>query len=182
MERISELIRSADAVLLGTGDEFTTKKADREQVIRAYDKLAALVEGKPWFAVTVNTDDLIYESKLNRFFIVAPCGSEAAGNVVTMENYDESSYLPQWQFYRNWLASTIGKKLCILELGVGLAYPSVIRLPFERTALFNQKAALVRVHSKLAQVPGELAGRSLCIPENPVQYLNDYKIDKNDEK
>ena len=172
MERIREAIKNADAVLIGVCDEFTQRKAEKEQIIRAYNKVAELIEGKPWFAVTVNTDDLIYESKLNEFFIVAPCGSEAAGNAVTMENYDESAYLPQWQFYRNWLASTIGKKLCILELGVGLSYPSVIRLPFERTALFNQKAVLVRIHSKLAQAPEELAGRSICIPEEPVAYLN----------
>ena len=55
---------------------------------------------------------------------------------------------------------------------MGLSYPSVIRLPFERTALFNQKAVLVRIHSKLAQAPEELAGRSICIPEEPVAYLN----------
>lgn len=172
MEKILEAIRNADAVLIGTGDEFTERKAARKEIIRAYDTLAEMVAGKPWFAVTVNTDDLIYESRLNKFFIVAPCGSEAAGNVVTMENYDESAYLPQWQFYRNWLASTIGKKLCILELGVGLSYPSVIRLPFERTALFNLKSVLVRIHSKLAQVPEELAERSICIAEEPVAYLN----------
>lgn len=183
MEDILQALNGADAVLIGTGDEFTVKKvmragdeaaageAAREQIIRAYDRLAKLVEGKPWFAVTVNTDDLIYESKLNRFFIVAPCGSEAAGNVVTMEHYDESAYLPQWQFYKNWLASTLGKKLVILELGVGLAYPSVIRLPFETTAICNQKSVLVRVHSKLAQVPEELSGRSICVSENPVSFL-----------
>lgn len=173
MERIREAIKNADAVLIGVGDEFTQRKAEKEQIIRAYNKVAELIEGKPWFAVTVNTDDLIYESKLNEFFIVAPCGSEAAGNAVTMENYDESAYLPQWQFYRNWLASTIGKKLCILELGVGLAYPSVIRLPFEKTALLNQKATLVRVHRKLAQAPEELAERSICVSELPVRYLTD---------
>lgn len=171
MERILQAVRGADAVLIGVGDEFTVRKAERGDILAAYDRLAELVAGKPWFAVTVNTDDLIYESKLNRFFIVAPCGSEAAGNVVTMENYDESAYLPQWQFYRNWLASTLGKKLCILELGVGLAYPSVIRLPFEKTAELNHRATLVRVHSKLAQAPEELAGRSICIACNPVELL-----------
>lgn len=171
MERVKEWIAGSDAVLLGFGDEFTLRKAAKEQVIAAYNQTARLIAGKPWFAVTVNTDDLIYESELNRFFIVAPCGSEAAGNVVTMENYDESAYLPQWEFYRNWLAATLGRKLCILELGVGLAYPSVIRMPFERTAKYNQKASLIRVHSKLAQAPEELAGRALCIPQNPVSFL-----------
>ena len=63
MERIREAIKNADAVLIGVGDEFTQRKAEKEQIIRAYNKVAELIEGKPWFAVTVNTDDLIYESK-----------------------------------------------------------------------------------------------------------------------
>ena len=169
---IEQFIRDSDAVLLGFGEEFTVKKADKEQILSAYNKIAKMVAGKPWFAVTVNTDDLIYESELNRFFIVAPCGSEAAGNVITMDGYDESCYLEQWQFYLNWLASTLGKKLCILELGVGLTFPSVIRLPFEKTALINRKSTLIRIHSKLAQGPDELEDRCICITENPVDFLD----------
>lgn len=178
MEEVKKIIQDSDMVLIGIGDEFTEKKAPRQQIIEAYNCVNQMIQGKPWFAVTVNTDDLIYESLLNRFFIVAPCGSEAAGNVVTMEHYDESAYLPQWKYYMNWLTATIGKKLCILELGVGMAYPSVIRIPFEKTAIFNQKSHLIRIHSKLAQPPENLSDRCLCISENPVDFL--MKITKND--
>lgn len=171
MKRIQDMIAQADMVLLGFGDEFTERRASREDVIRAYNRVEEIIHGKPWFAVTVNTDDLIYESKLNEFFIVAPCGSEKNGNVVTMENYDESVYLPKWQFYMNWLTSTIGKKLLILELGVGLAYPSVIRMPFERTVQFNQKATFIRIHSKLAMTDSEIAARSYCVNAEPIAFL-----------
>lgn len=166
------MIQSSDMVLIGVGDEFTEKKAAKEEILTAYQKLMALVQGKPWFLVTVNTDDLVYEAGVNKFFVVAPCGSEKEGNVVTNEDYDESGYLPQWEFYMNWLVSTMGKKLCILELGVGMVYPSVIRMPFERTTMYNQKSTLVRIHSKLAQVPDEIQDRSICYDENPVELLN----------
>lgn len=171
MDKIKGIIDSSDMVLIGIGDQCSKEKAEREEIVKAYNCLAKLIAGKPWFAVTLNTDDLIYESELNRFFIVAPCGSEASGNVITNENYDESEYLPQWQFYMNWLSATLGKKLCILELGAGMAYPSVIRIPFEKTAIFNQKARLIRIHSKLAQVPKELEERSVCIEEKPIEFL-----------
>lgn len=171
MDKIKEIIGESDMILIGIGDQLSKEKAEKEEIVKAYDYLADLIAGKPWFAVTLNTDDLIYESKLNRFFIVAPCGSEASGNVITNENYDESEYLPQWQFYMNWLSATLGKKLCILELGAGMAYPSVIRIPFEKTAIFNQKARLIRIHSKLAQVPKELEERSVCIGEKPIEFL-----------
>lgn len=172
MKRLKEIIQASDMVLIGVGDEFTEKKASKECIIKAYQKVMELIQGKPWFLVTINTDDLVYDAGVNRFFVVAPCGSERSGNVITNENYDESGYLPQWQYYMNWLASTIGKKLCVLELGVGMAYPSVIRMPFERTVLYNQKSSLVCIHSKLAQVPDEIQDRSVCYDENPVQFLN----------
>ena len=130
MNQIETMIQEADMVLIGIGDEFTEKKNSREDILKAYQKLMVLVKGKPWFLVTVNTDDLVYDAGVNSFFVVAPCGSERSGNVITNENYDESGYLPQWKYYMHWLASTIGKKLCVLELGVGMAYPSVIRMPF----------------------------------------------------
>ena len=173
IEKIREIIEQSDMVLIGVGDEFTEKKASREEILNAYQKVMELVKGKPWFLVTINTDDLVYDAGVNSFFVVAPCGSERSGNVITNENYDESGYLPQWQYYMNWLTSTIGKKLCILELGVGMAYPSVIRMPFERTALYNQKASMIRIQSKLAQVPEEIQGRSVCCDENPVKFLNE---------
>lgn len=172
MKQIEQIIQESDMVLIGIGDEFTERKAEKEEILKAYQRLMDLVKGKPWFLVTVNTDDLVYDAGVNRFFVVAPCGSERSGNVVTNENYDESGYLPQWQYYMNWLTSTIGKKLCVLELGVGMAYPSVIRMPFERTVLYNQKSSMIRVHSKLAQVPEEIQNRSVCYDENPVKFLN----------
>lgn len=85
--------------------------------------------------------------------MVAPCGSDRTENTVTSEHYDESWYLPQWEAYTKWVQNTLHQKLTVLELGVGFAYPQVVRWPFEKTVYFNKKAELVRVHSKFAQVP-----------------------------
>ena len=178
IRQLKDMISDADMVLIGIGDQLSVKKAKKEVILDTYHRIYELVKEKPWFVVTLNTDDLIYESEFHRMLIVAPCGSDASGNVITNTDYDESQYLPQWQFYMNWLTSTLGKKLCILELGVGMEYPSVVRMPFERTILFNQKASIIRVHSKLAFVPEEIVDRSLCISENPIDFLS--KIDKID--
>ncbi len=43
--------------------------------IRAYNRLRELAGAKPYFVVTLNTDDLIYRSALEDDLIVAPCGS-----------------------------------------------------------------------------------------------------------
>lgn len=44
-------------------------------VIRAYNRLRELIGAVPYFVVTMNTDDIIYRSLLERDRIVAPCGS-----------------------------------------------------------------------------------------------------------
>ena len=97
IEQIAEKIQQSDMVLIGVGDEFTEKKGKntKEEILQAYQKVMDLVKGKPWFLVTVNTDDLVYDAGVNSFFVVAPCGSDRSGNVVTNEDYDESCYLSQ---------------------------------------------------------------------------------------
>lgn len=171
LEEIREYVDAAELILVGIGEEFSIKQAGREQVIEAYETLAGLLKGKGYFIVTLQTDDLIYESRLAKERIVAPCGSDAAGNVVTDEEYDESIYLPQWEVYTKWLQSTLNHKLCILELGVGFVYPSVIRFPFEKIAYFNQKTRFVRVHSEFAQLTPEIRERSLSVTMPPVKLL-----------
>lgn len=173
LEQIQELVKDAELVLVGIGEEFDTKKAGKEQVIQAYQTLADMLKNKEYFLVTLQTDELIYASDLDKERIVAPCGSDVTGNVVTNQNYDESGYLPQWEKYTKWLSHSLNKKLCVLELGVGFKYPSVIRFPFEKTAYFNQKSSFVRVHSEFAQLPPEIKDKSIVMKALPVQVLNE---------
>lgn len=99
------------------------------------------------------------------------CGNPVCFNHIYMENYNEAGYLAQWEAYRNWLQFTINKKLCILELGVGLKYPNVIRWPFEKVGFYNNKASFIRVHDTLYQLTEELSGKGVSVQENPVDFL-----------
>jgi hypothetical protein len=173
LQQIKEHVSAAELILVGIGEEFSIEKYGREKVLSAYNELASVLKGKGYFVVTLQTDDLIYESELAKERIVAPCGSDQAGNVVTNENYDESIYLPQWEVYTKWLTNTLNHKLCVLELGVGFKYPSVIRFPFEKTVYFNQKSELIRVHSKFAQLTPEIKERAISIGKAPVEILTD---------
>lgn len=99
------------------------------------------------------------------------CGSNVCFNHVYMKNYNESGYLSQWAEYRNWLQCTINKKLCILELGVGLKFPNIIRWPFEKVGFYNNKASFIRVHETLYQLTEELSGKGVSVKENPIDFL-----------
>lgn len=87
------------------------------------------------------------------------------------EDYQEEGYLEQWNQYTKWLQGTLHHNLCVLELGVGLQYPTVIRWPFEKVAFFNQKAQFIRIHHKLYQLSEELSDRGTSIESNALKLL-----------
>ncbi len=105
--------------------------------------------------------------------ICPECGEPMVLNNICAENYLEAGYLPKWELYKKWLQGTVNRKLVILELGVGLKYPSVIRWPFEKIAFFNEKAYFFRVHERLSQLTAELSGKGLSISKNPIDWLKD---------
>ena len=74
-QEIQKSAQEADLVLVGIGTEFSKKNARKEEIMEAYRKLADLLKGKNYFLLTVNTDDLIFESAIDSERIVAPCGS-----------------------------------------------------------------------------------------------------------
>lgn len=107
-------------------------------------------------------------------FPVCPkCGKPLVFNNIIAENYAEEGYLEKWQLYTKWLQGTVNRKLCVLELGVGMRFPTVIRWPFEKIAYFNQKASFIRVHSKLYQVAEEIKDKSIKIQSSPLDFLKE---------
>lgn len=229
-QNILDVIKNAEMFLVGIGHEFSPaveeegsdflsmcrkskfyeEVGEDHEIFGTYDTLRSLIGVRPYFVVTMNTDDLIYRSSLEDDLIVAPCGSMGklqckehivdakeirdrvmetgdeslavcpvcgqplAFHTVSNPGYLEQGYLPQWEKYTKWLTCTLNRRLCILELGVGFSYPQVVRFPFEKTAFYNQKATLIRVNSKLPQLPEELAHRGISIRENPLQFLKEF--------
>jgi len=85
--------------------------------------------------------------------------------------YNERAYLYNWDKYQNYLSNTLGKKLLILELGVSLDYPTVIRWPFEKVTFINNKAHLIRVHEKLYHHTPEIQEKTDSVQMNSVNYI-----------
>lgn len=99
------------------------------------------------------------------------CGGQMVFNNIYAENYNEEGYLPQWQLYKKWLQGTVNHKLLILELGVGMQFPTVIRWPFEKVAFFNEKAVFYRINEKLYQLTQELSEKGISVPKNAIDWL-----------
>ena len=100
------------------------------------------------------------------------------------ESFKEKRETPKYAkqiFQRNnsqimnnkWLQTTINKRLLVLELGVGMKYPSVIRFPFEKLAMFNKKCHMYRVHPTLAFSTPEIQESCECVTCDPIEFLLD---------
>ncbi len=100
------------------------------------------------------------------------CGAGMILNVVQAKHYDERGYLSDWQSYTKWLQGSVNRKLLVLELGVGMQFPGVIRIPFEKIAFLNQKAKMYRIHENLYQFPEQLGEKGVGIAENTIDWLN----------
>lgn len=99
------------------------------------------------------------------------CNSGMVLNNVQADLYDERGYLSDWQRYTKWLQGTVNRKLLVLELGVGMEYPGMIRIPFERVVFLNQKAKMYRIHGSLYQVTEKLREKGVGISENAIDWL-----------
>lgn len=103
--------------------------------------------------------------------ICPDCGEKLILNNVYTEHYDEKGYLEQWGIYTKWLQGTLNRKLLVLELGVGMQYPSVIRFPFEKVAFYNQKAKFYRINERLYQLSEDLGEKGTSIAKNAIDWL-----------
>lgn len=124
------------------------------------------------------TEDLLQKcASILETFRCETCGNQLDFNTLSVKKYREEGYLAQWQIYMKWLQGTLNKKLCVIEAGVGMKFPSVIRWPFEKTVFYNQKAKMFRIHEKYYQVNEEIASRSFSCNKNAVQFFAEKKVE-----
>lgn len=205
LEQIRQSIEQAQMVLVGIGTEFAVKEeeqedpfftelaktaktdpaaaallafhksqkkvggCEKEQVQKAYEVLADLLKDKNYFVISLCEDGLLEQAGLkeNRILTPAKEGKEETDSGV----YPTDS----WETYTKWLQGTLNRNLVILELGVGMELPQLIRFPFEKVAYFNQKSCLYRVHSHLYQMTEEIKERGYSVPMHPVTLLLEEK-------
>lgn len=205
LEQIRQSIEQAQMVLVGIGTEFAVKEeaqedpfftelaktaqtdpaaaallafhksqkkaggCKKEQVQKAYEVLADLLKDKNYFVISLCEDGLLEQAGLKENRILTPAKEgegETDGGVYPTDG---------WETYTKWLQGTLNRNLVILELGVGMELPQLIRFPFEKVAYFNQKSCLYRVHSHLYQMTEEIKERGYSVPVHPVTLLLEEK-------
>lgn len=116
--------------------------------------------------------DNSFEEQLKQLLgTCSQCGAMNVFNNVFTNEYNETGYMKGWELYTKWLTGTLNKKLLILELGVGLQFPSVIRFPFERIAMINQKSKYYRVNDKLPMLDEKLSEKGVSIQQDAIDWI-----------
>lgn len=157
-EEIRKKIRSCDMLLIGIGQEFQEGKRNRQDQKKALEQLASFVKGLNYFVLSSNKDGLVEEIPWRQDAVAAP-----------MYREDEKA----WERYMKWVSYTLNHKLLILELGEGFLNPAVMRWPFERMVMVNQKAELVRVGEVFAQIPEEIKEKGRSLPISAISFIEE---------
>lgn len=137
------------------------------------ERLVPVKQLIPDFSQVINS--ISSERKLPENLVCEECGESMVFNNIYARKYLEKGYLEQWDIYMKWLQKTVNRKLVILELGVGMQFPTVIRWPFEKTVMYNQKATIFRIHQKLPMLTQEIAKQGYSCQKNSVDVISTCK-------
>ena len=75
-------------------------------------------------------------------------------------------------FLHHWLMEQTGKKLLLLELGVGEMTPSIIKLPFWQLTVQNENVFYACLNQKDSHAPEHLKGKSLYLQGDLAETLS----------
>lgn len=181
---ISDDIDTYDSILLGFGTELF--KHNNEDINDVLGNLAEYLEHKNYFIISSVKDATLRNSKLNQKRIVCPYLGEAnkSDDNITNENITDKNKInadeineneinedKQWDLYNRWLSGTLAKKLLVIELGEGFNNPNLIKWPFERIVMINEKAHFYRIHSMFYQIPPEIKDKSVTYKYDAYEVL-----------
>ena len=87
---------------------------------------------------------------------------------------DEEWYMSEKRFGA-FLSEAIssGRKICLLELGVGFNTPTIIRFTFEKLTRENEQISLLRLNLNEAVIPEHLGARAIGINADMKQSIED---------
>lgn len=104
------------------------------------------------------------------------CGGRMHMNLRSDQYFvqDEKWYVAEERF-GNFLTEAMesGKKLCLVEVGVGFNTPTIIRFPFEKLVRENENTSLLRLNLDEAVVPESFGERAIGINADMVQSIGD---------
>lgn len=95
------------------------------------------------------------------------CGGPMEVNLRCDDTFVEDEFWYQAQKrYMNFVENLYGKKVLLLEFGVGFNTPGIIRFPFEKMTFLNSQVRLIRFNKDYPDVMEEIEERTIKIFED----------------
>ena len=101
------------------------------------------------------------------------CGGYLIPNLRCDYAFVEKPHMQNANKYKVFLSEVSENNLVLLELGVGINTPGIIRYPFERIAAQYPKASLVRINISSTALPKEIEEKSVGIENDVGKILRD---------
>jgi len=115
----------------------------------------------------------LFEVKTNFIPCCPHCGDYLLPNLRCDSNFVEAPHLRNAEIYEQFLSNSHGKKLVLLELGVGFNTPGIIRYPFEMVTMKFPHAHLIRINITNAVVSSGIKNKSISLQVDLGKALND---------
>lgn len=101
------------------------------------------------------------------------CGKPMEMNLRTDDSFvQDDGWYAACERYENFLEKNKNEKILLLELGVGMNTPAIIKYPFWRLTLRNEKAIYVCINYGDAVCPPQIEKQSICINADIDSVLN----------
>lgn len=100
------------------------------------------------------------------------CGGEMDVNVRKDQYFvQDAAWYQACDNYNAFVKEIEGKKVVLLELGVGFNTPGIIRYPFEQMTYQNPQATLIRLNKDYLDGAAENAGKTIAFAEEMTEVI-----------
>ena len=90
------------------------------------------------------------------------CGKSMEMNLRADDKFvQDEGWYAHAQAYNDFIDKTKGRKVVLIEIGVGYNTPSIIKYPFERMAYFNKSTHLIRINKDYAVCSDEIRDKTI---------------------
>lgn len=101
-------------------------------------------------------------------------GTEMTTNLRADEFFvEDAGWHAAAERYEDWLAHSEGRRMLLLELGVGANTPGIIKYPFWRMTAARADVTFVSINKGMAYVPDAIAARSIVIDGDIAEVLRE---------
>ena len=170
-----ELVKDKDYFVITTNVDHCFQKTgfDKERLFYTQGDYGLLQCSEPCCNETFENEDMIWKMLAGHKNMRVPtellpvcphCGKPLTMNLRSDDSFvEDTGWHSAAERYEKFLRTRSGKRILLLELGVGFNTPVIIKYPFWKLTAQNNRATYACVNFGEAIAPGEIKEQSICI-------------------